>query len=587
MPRSARGEYLAFLDRRVRPEPDFLDAAMATMEADVRVSAVAPKVLADDDRIVFVDAALSFAGRPRYPHAGLPSSPVRDLEADVLFSSPLALFVQTRAFRFVGGFDDEFCAGVEFVDLGWRLWLAGFTLRYQPAALVRCDASVAGGDPDAADSTSGSLGMIFKNYDDDSLRRAFAPTMLLAGHTGAVPVDRFTTASPGLVAARHATQSTRARDDYELRSLFHDTFAAEPADTDEVARLRATFGIDGIFGIRRRIAIVTPDTLRAKMAGPAIRAWQMAIALSREHDVALATTGRVRAHPSRLPGQSRRRPRAARARGVVRRARVPGPRDEEPSVAAALEQDPRRRHRTTRCTSSSSSRPASVGPTSRRQPCAADRAVLNEQLRARRLLPVRQREAARLLARPARRRSGGSTPRPTTPTPRLQLADRRRARSACATSRRAQHRAARCGASSPASAPTTRSSCGAAASTTGSTRSRCCGRSTSSATRMPDVRLFFLGLQHPNPDVPDDAHGGRDPQARATSSDSPARHVFFNEGWVAVRRRGRTTCSTPTSASARTSTTSRPTFSFRTRILDYLWASLPVVAHGRRLVRRR
>ena len=39
-----------------------------------------------------------------------------------------------------------------------------------------------------------------------------------------------------------------------------------------------------------KIAVATPDTLTARMAGPAIRAWQIANALAAEHDVQLVTT---------------------------------------------------------------------------------------------------------------------------------------------------------------------------------------------------------------------------------------------------------------------------------------------------------
>ena len=39
-----------------------------------------------------------------------------------------------------------------------------------------------------------------------------------------------------------------------------------------------------------RIAVATPDALTARMAGPGIRAWQIARALAAEHDVRLVTT---------------------------------------------------------------------------------------------------------------------------------------------------------------------------------------------------------------------------------------------------------------------------------------------------------
>ena len=44
---------------------------------------------------------------------------------------------------------------------------------------------------------------------------------------------------------------------------------------------------------RRRILVVTPDTLGVLMAGPAIRAWEIAKALSAVGDVRLLSTNRV------------------------------------------------------------------------------------------------------------------------------------------------------------------------------------------------------------------------------------------------------------------------------------------------------
>ena len=49
---------------------------------------------------------------------------------------------------------------------------------------------------------------------------------------------------------------------------------------------------------RRRILIATGDDLTTTLAGPGIRAWNMADVLSHEHDVVLATTGACdRVHP--------------------------------------------------------------------------------------------------------------------------------------------------------------------------------------------------------------------------------------------------------------------------------------------------
>ncbi|HET9060272.1 MAG TPA: glycosyltransferase [Acidimicrobiales bacterium] len=96
------------------------------------------------------------------------------------------------------------------------------------------------------------------------------------------------------------------------------------------------------------------------------------------------------------------------------------------------------------------------------------------------------------------------------------------------------------------------------------------------AGRRPSVRLFFMGLRHPNPDVPEMKMAG-DARALATELGLAGKHVFFNEGWVGYSERQNylleaTLGVTMHFESAETD------FSFRTRALDYLWTGLPMVS---------
>ena len=47
------------------------------------------------------------------------------------------------------------------------------------------------------------------------------------------------------------------------------------------------FGLEEAFGARRRVLVITGDALTERMAGPAIRAWNMADVLAAEHEVRL------------------------------------------------------------------------------------------------------------------------------------------------------------------------------------------------------------------------------------------------------------------------------------------------------------
>jgi glycosyltransferase involved in cell wall biosynthesis len=95
------------------------------------------------------------------------------------------------------------------------------------------------------------------------------------------------------------------------------------------------------------------------------------------------------------------------------------------------------------------------------------------------------------------------------------------------------------------------------------------------AERRPDVRLFFMGVAHPNPDVPEMAIV-QQTRRLAEELGLTGRHVFFNDSWVDLDDRQNYLLEADVGVSTHFDHI-ETTFSFRTRILDYLWASLPIV----------
>ncbi|MBU0495891.1 MAG: glycosyltransferase [Chloroflexi bacterium] len=95
------------------------------------------------------------------------------------------------------------------------------------------------------------------------------------------------------------------------------------------------------------------------------------------------------------------------------------------------------------------------------------------------------------------------------------------------------------------------------------------------APTRPDVKLFFMGIRHPNPFV-----RGFEmiEQAIALSQDLHVyqRQVFFND-WVAYDERVNYLLEADVGVSLHMDHL-ETRFSFRTRILDYLWAGLPTIA---------
>lgn len=90
-----------------------------------------------------------------------------------------------------------------------------------------------------------------------------------------------------------------------------------------------------------------------------------------------------------------------------------------------------------------------------------------------------------------------------------------------------------------------------------------------------DIKLLFLGTRHPNPDLPEMpilAESRRLAQELGVFG----RSVFFREGWVPFDERQNFLLEADIGVSAHTNTV-ETRLAFRTRVLDYIWAGLPVI----------
>ncbi len=93
--------------------------------------------------------------------------------------------------------------------------------------------------------------------------------------------------------------------------------------------------------------------------------------------------------------------------------------------------------------------------------------------------------------------------------------------------------------------------------------------------RRNDVRLYFLGLKHPNPEIGEMTMAARAVRL-AEELGLRDRVVFFNFGWVPYAERGRYLLEADLGVSAHFDDL-ETRFAFRTRMLDCFWAGLPVV----------
>jgi len=610
----ATGEYVGFINNDARPHPEWVAEAVAAFEADSSVGSVASKVLDWDGKLIdYVDGSLTWFGMGYKREVEKPDSPAFDVPKDVLFGTGAAMFVRAELYREVGGFDERFFMFYEDVDFGWRLNLLGHRVRYVPTSIAYHRHHVTmkkfGNFRESYLLERNALLAMYKNYDDVSLAKALPAAMALSVRrsiartgldassldlqrspggddvgtlevpkmalSGPFAIDYFVDQLPSLLKSRHALQALRRRSDRELFPLFRE--AIEPAygmprylAAHEV--LMAAFDIVEHFTARHRILVVTGEPLLDRMAGPAIRAWEIAKALGPEHEVRLASTGGVKiTHPNfevLAAGGSALRELTDWADVVVFQGflleAAPWLRRSSKIIVADV-YDPFHLEQLEQARDlGSEGRANSVRETTR---------ILNEQLRrADFLMCASEKQRDFWLGQLA----GQGRINPS-------VYDEDQSLDSLIS-------VVPFGISDEAPIQTRHAIKGAVAGIGPEDKVILWGGGIYNwfdpltliraidrlKDRHPDVRLFFMGLKHPNPGVPDMRIAWQT-QELSRELGLTGRHVFFNEGWVPYDERADYLLDADVGVSTHFQHV-ETAFSFRTRILDYLWASLPIVA---------
>ena len=90
-----------------------------------------------------------------------------------------------------------------------------------------------------------------------------------------------------------------------------------------------------------------------------------------------------------------------------------------------------------------------------------------------------------------------------------------------------------------------------------------------------DIKLFFMGKGHPNSKVPEMRMYERSVQLSKDLGVHES-HVFFNDGWVPYEERSNYLLESDIGVCGHFANLETE-FSFRTRILDYFWVGLPII----------
>ena len=142
---AASGDYLIFLNNDTVQEKGWISNLIKTINSDDKIAAVQPKILNYYDRNVFDYAGGSGGHMDIYcfPFArGRIFSFQENDEGQYnnkekcFWSSGTCFMVRRELFQKAGGFDENFFAHMEEIDLCWRLYAMGFEVWVDPDSVV-------------------------------------------------------------------------------------------------------------------------------------------------------------------------------------------------------------------------------------------------------------------------------------------------------------------------------------------------------------------------------------------------------------------------------------------------------------------
>ncbi len=140
-----KAEYFVLLNSDVEVTPHWITPVIELLERQPGMAAAQPKIRAYHQRDHFEHAGAAGGYIDRY---GFPFCRGRMLHVvekdlgqyddarDVFWASGAAFFIRRACWEAAGGFDADFFAHMEEVDLCWRLQLAGYRIGYCPQSVV-------------------------------------------------------------------------------------------------------------------------------------------------------------------------------------------------------------------------------------------------------------------------------------------------------------------------------------------------------------------------------------------------------------------------------------------------------------------
>ncbi|MBN8696373.1 MAG: glycosyltransferase family 2 protein [Bacteroidetes bacterium] len=190
-------EYYVLLNSDVEVTPGWIEGVIDLMDSDKTIAACQPKIRMFDNKKMFEYAGAAGGFIDKYAYPFCRGRILENLEEDkgqyddvreVFWATGACMFVRAVQFKEVGGFDEDFFAHMEEIDLCWRLKNLGYKIMYSPNSIVY---HVGGGTLNKTSPRKtylnfrNNLYLIFKNHPPQFFFLKLLFRMILDGIAGA------------------------------------------------------------------------------------------------------------------------------------------------------------------------------------------------------------------------------------------------------------------------------------------------------------------------------------------------------------------------------------------------------------------
>ncbi|MDZ4665035.1 MAG: glycosyltransferase family 2 protein [Bacteroidota bacterium] len=138
-------EYYVLLNNDVQVKPNWLQPLVELMDSDTKIAACQPKLLDQKNKNIFEYAGASGGFMDAYGYPFCRGRIFESIEEDkgqyedikeIFWASGACLMVRSNIFWQVGGFDTDYFAHMEEIDLCWRMQNFGYKVYVEPNSYV-------------------------------------------------------------------------------------------------------------------------------------------------------------------------------------------------------------------------------------------------------------------------------------------------------------------------------------------------------------------------------------------------------------------------------------------------------------------